>query len=96
MQNTGLTNDIEIGIDIVAKLYLHTDGNDLPTPFDAKRITNIREIDFGTVIAYKEPKSERVFEYIVDESEEKIRSAMLDAETYRDIAISAINSALEK
>ena len=92
--------NIEIGIDIVAKLYLHVTGNDLPTPFEVKKITAVEEKDLGTVITYVEPpnrfsSSVSSMEYIVDESVEDINKAIEDSKRYRDAAIDTINSMLE-
>lgn len=93
--------DVEIGIDISAKLYLHVTGNELPTAFQVKGIADVKEGELGTIITYSEliPPMESglsMYEYIVDESVEDIQRALDDAKMYRDAAIEKINSMLEK
>lgn len=93
--------DIEIGITIVAKIYLHVLDNDMPTAFEVKRITEVNEEDTGTVITYVEqpinPLSSgplNTVNYIVSESKEDIEKAIKDAEYYRDEGLKHISSLL--
>lgn len=93
--------DIEIGITIVAKIYLHVLDNDMPTAFEVKRITEVNEEDTGTVITYAEqpinPLSSgplNTVNYIVSESKEDIEKAIKDAEYYRDEGLKHISSLL--
>lgn len=82
--------DIEIGIDIVAKLYLHVASNDLPSPFEVKKITDVKEGELGTIVTYSG------HDFIVTESVEDIKKSIEDAQAYRDAAINAINLMLKE
>ena len=93
--------DIEIGIDINAKLYLHITGCEVPTAFEVKWIGDVKDGDLGTIVSYIEPRQHlfsngEVVEYVVEESVEDIQQALDDAKMYRDAAIEKINSMLEK
>ena len=93
--------DIEIGLDISAKLYLHITGNELPTAFQVKQIADVKEGELGTIVTYAElvlPFSSGMstYDYVVEESVEDIQRALDDAKMYRDAAIEKINSMLEK
>lgn len=93
--------DIEIGIDINAKLYLHIAGGEQPTAFQARWIVDVKEGELGTVVSYVEPRqmlfsNGEVVEYVVDEPVEEVQKALDDAKMYRDAAIEKINSMLEK
>jgi len=91
-----MEKDIEIGIKIVANIYLTVVGNDLPTAFEVAKINGVSEENFGTVVTYigydSDPSSLR---YIVEESKEEIDKAIERVKFYRDAAIEKINSLLE-
>lgn len=95
-----MEKEVEIGIKIVASIYLTVIGNELPTAFEVARINDVSEEGIGTVITYVEgegPYSSKLssFRYIVEESKEIIDKAIERAKGYRDAAIEKINSLLE-
>ena len=87
--------DIEIGMNVVAKLYLHIIGNGLPTPFEAHKMAMLEDSDFGTVIHYEEYPGAEPTSIIVNESREEINEALEEAAKYRDAGLNAIQSMLE-
>ncbi len=95
-------HNIEIGMNVVAKLYLHTLGLDeTPVGFEVRRIKDIEETEVGTVIIYldnenKYESSLNEYSYIVSESKTDIEEAIKEATSYRDAALKAINDAIEK
>lgn len=96
-----MEGNVEIGIDIVAKLYLHVMGSEKPTAFQAKWIGDVKEGELGTTISYIEPRQylfsgAEVVEYVVEESVDDVRHALDDAKMYRDAAIEKINSMLKE
>lgn len=98
-------NEIEIGMTVVGKLYLHCAGVDIPTAFDISKIERVLETELGGAIVMYEDRDRRsvteenrsyVNPYIVEEKKEDIEKAIEEAMTYRDAALTAINSMLNK
>lgn len=92
--------DVEIGISVIAKIYLHVAGNDLATPFEVKYIVGYEDTENGTVIKYAEPSgwssaAPEPYPYIVEENASSIEKAIQDSEYYRDEALKRINELLE-
>ena len=87
--------DIEIGMSVIAKLYLHIIGNDLPTPFEAHKIKKIEDSELGTLLQYEEYAGANISPFIVTESMEEINEALEESAKYRDAGLNAIQSMLE-
>lgn len=96
-------HNIEIGMTVVGKLYLHCVGLDKPTAFDIRYIEGVEDGDAGTVVKYLDKvygsndyENKRVsMPFLVEESREEIEEAIKEAESYRDAALEKINSMLE-
>lgn len=92
--------DIEIGMNVVAKLYLHILDNEFPTPFEAHKIDKLENSDFGTIVFYKEmadvSSDIKPVTYIVSETIEEINEALHDAKKFRDAGLNAIRSMLNE
>lgn len=99
----GVVTDIEIGVSVIPRLYLHCIGMELPTPFNVSSIEGIEEGEMGTIIRYKDavygnpPYSDKtcITPYYVTEKKEDIEKAIEKAEQYRSAAIETINSLLK-
>ena len=95
-------HDIEIGMTVVGKLYLHCVSCELPTAFDISRIKEVLESELGgAVVMYEEhgtnkyDSSSFIYPYVVEEKVEDINSAIKEATSYKDAALETINSLLK-
>lgn len=100
-----LSNEIEIGMSVVGKLYLHladTEECEIDSPkvaFDVSQMIKLEETDSGTIVHYAETGGQLgsfvdVHQYIVKESKAEIEKAYADVQIYRNAALEKINSLL--
>ena len=100
-----LSNDIEIGMSVVGKLYLHIielDNYEVDAPkvaFDVSDIVKLEETESGTIVHYAETSGQfgsfvDVHKYVVKESKAEIEKAYADVQIYRNAALEKINSLL--
>ena len=98
-----MENEIEIGVKVLTRIYLHVDGNELGTAFEVAKIVRVDPFQEGTIITYDEwvkpfddPEKNAgrlgLARYYVSEIAEKIREAMETSLRYKQVAMDAINS----
>ena len=96
-----LSNDIEIGMSVVGKLYLHlAEADNVIVSFDVSKMTGLEETEEGTVVSYAETGGQLgsfvdVHKYTVKENKAEIEKAYTDVQIYRNAALEKINSLLD-
>ena len=96
-----LSDEIEIGMSVVGKIYLHlADAEDIKVSFDVSKITHLEETPSGTIVSYAEEGGQLgnfvdVHQYLVKEKKSEIEKAYADVQIYRNAALEKINSLLD-
>lgn len=83
-----MENEIEIGVKVLTRIYLHVDGNELGTAFDPSKIAAVTPFEEGSIVKYVDEETHR---YFVTEKEEDINTAIKNATLYKNAALKAIN-----
>ena len=87
--------DIEIGMNVSAKLYLTVRGAPLSTAFDRNQILAVEEDEEGAVIVCSAASSGVKYRVPIQETKADVDRAIKDADEYKAAAISTIQSMLD-